>query len=303
MKMNFYGRELPVFRANLHTHSTVSDGQYSPQEVIDIYAKAGYDVLAFSDHRKMNPVSSYDPKGMTLISGVEMHPMGPRGIIWHLLCLNVPEDFPAQKYTANPDTTGQDVIDAVHAAGGIVFCAHPFWCGFTSAEIMNNLSGLAGIEVFNSSCVGIGKAYNDQCWDELITAGLVKGAIAVDDVHNSSHLFGGWTMIAAPDKSVGSIMNALNTGSFYATQGPEIYRLEFKNRTFEADFSEVEEAILMSESCRGYRIVTPNFPEHGDRHTAVTAKIELPQSFRGTLRLRIRDSLHRYAWSAPISVL
>ena len=34
------------FRGNLHTHSTVSDGLKTPDEVIRIYRNEGYDFLA-----------------------------------------------------------------------------------------------------------------------------------------------------------------------------------------------------------------------------------------------------------------
>ena len=47
--MNFYGTELPVFKSALHIHSTVSDGDFTPDEVIKRYAEAGFDVLAFTD--------------------------------------------------------------------------------------------------------------------------------------------------------------------------------------------------------------------------------------------------------------
>ena len=79
-KISFYGKELPVFKSSLHIHSTVSDGSFSPDEVIKLYAEAGYDVLAFTDHYKTNPVSTYDGRGMTLISGAEIHPVGPRNV-------------------------------------------------------------------------------------------------------------------------------------------------------------------------------------------------------------------------------
>ena len=148
--MNFFGKELPVFKANLHTHTKNSDGGYTAEEVIELYSGKGYDILAFTDHRKPNKVSAYDGKGMTLISGIELHPEGPRGIKWHLLALNVPEDFPGEYKTAD------DAITAVLVAGGIVFCAHPHWCGLTSQDVLH-LPGLSGIEVYNTSCRFIGK--------------------------------------------------------------------------------------------------------------------------------------------------
>ena len=129
-EMNFYGETLPVFRATLHTHTKISDGAFPPDYVVGFYRAEGYDVLAFSDHRKTNPVSTYESGGMTLLSGIELHPTGPRGIPWHLLALGVPEDFPGEY----PDA--QSAIDAVTATGGVVFAAHPHWCGLTSADIL-----------------------------------------------------------------------------------------------------------------------------------------------------------------------
>ena len=38
------------FRGNLHCHSDLSDGQWSPEDVIDAYRDAGYDFLCLSDH-------------------------------------------------------------------------------------------------------------------------------------------------------------------------------------------------------------------------------------------------------------
>ena len=76
-KPGLAAEERIVLKSNLHTHTTNSDGKFSPEEIIAMYSGAGYDVLAFTDHRTTNKVSSYDGKGMTLISGIEMHPVGP----------------------------------------------------------------------------------------------------------------------------------------------------------------------------------------------------------------------------------
>ena len=38
------------YKACLHTHTTVSDGHYSPAEIKKSYRKAGYSVVAFTDH-------------------------------------------------------------------------------------------------------------------------------------------------------------------------------------------------------------------------------------------------------------
>ncbi len=43
MKNLPFGRPGRFFKGNLHTHSTNSDGDFPPAEVIDRYCRAGYD--------------------------------------------------------------------------------------------------------------------------------------------------------------------------------------------------------------------------------------------------------------------
>lgn len=291
--MNFFGTECSLYKANLHMHSTNSDGGYSPEELIDLYSKKSYDILAFTDHRKTNMVSSYDGKNMLLISGIELHPPGPGNIPWHLLALNVPPDIPGEYETA------QKAIETVLIAGGIVFCAHPHWCGFSSGDVLK-LNGIEGIEVYNTSCRFIGKDNNEQCWDELLNAGFLKGAIAVDDTHSARDLFRNWTMIAAKDKTLPSIMEALKKGNYFATQGPLFHRLELKGRTFEADFSEAEEVIILTEKSKGICVTAPDNPAPGITKTLTTCSCVIPDHIQSFIRCRIRDKEGRCAWTNPI---
>ena len=139
--IEYNGRQLTAWKSSLHGHTTVSDGWQTPQEIIDRYVQGKYDVVNFSDHRKTNPVSSYDGKGLTLISGIELHPMGPRNILWHLLAVNVPEDFPGIYETA------EDAVKAVNAVGGIVYIAHPYWCGL-DVEELKPIAGMDGVLIY-----------------------------------------------------------------------------------------------------------------------------------------------------------
>ena len=43
------------YKANLHVHTTVSDGVMTPHEVKKMYQDEGYSVVAFSDHEVMVP--------------------------------------------------------------------------------------------------------------------------------------------------------------------------------------------------------------------------------------------------------
>lgn len=290
--MNFYGRHYEELKANLHSHSSNSDGEYTVAEIIDRYAEAGYDVLAFTDHRVANAVSNYDNRGMILISGIELHPIGPREINWHILVLGVPENF------ANcPENDAQKAIEMAHAAGGICFAAHPYWSGFTSVEVMS-LQGFLGLEVFNSSTRRIGKAYNMQLWDECLAAGAAYGAIAVDDTHKNEHFFHGWTMILTNDRSCGGVMNALKTGRYYASQGPRFTRLSFENGIFEAEFTPCMEAVAMTRRSTGHG----EFAETGQMITSIkydTSKLQ-PGDY---VRCQLKDADGNYAWSNPVRII
>lgn len=292
MKINFYGKELNAYKSALHTHCTVSDGDLTPDEVIKVYQQANYDVLAFSDHHKANPVSSYDGRGMCLLSGIELHPKGPRDVIWHLLALGVPEDFPGTYASA------QEAIDAVRAVNGIIFCAHPN--GYFSSYDILQLHGLSGIEVANTNGRFIGRESNETVWNELIAEGWHCPALGVDDMHSACDFFGNWTVIAAENKEPATILQALADGNFYATQGPEFTHLSWKNGVFEAEFTEVVEAFVY-----GYPgldiIATPGFPTPDNAPKLTSLSCRPTENFRGVLRCRIRDAANRCAWSAPIS--
>ena len=295
-EINFYGEKLTAYKSACHNHSVASDGKYKPEEIIALYLKKDFDVFAFTDHRTTNPVSTFDGRGMTLISGIEMHPHGPRGIPWHFLVLGVPEDFP---YPSEDDA--QAAVDAAKATGAAVFCAHPYWCGLTSDEVAT-IKNLDGIEVFNSSCRPIGRAYNMQTWDELSDKGLVYPALAVDDTHGENHLYKGVTYIVAKDKSPASIIDALKHGRFYASQGPTITRLTLEDGVFEAEFSPCTEVIGLTNPSRGYCMEMEDKFGYGSGTREVTSvqiplrKTEIPLWFR----LQLRDAEGHYAWSAPI---
>ena len=44
------GNKGNFYKANLHTHTTVSDGRFTPEEIKNLYLEKGYSVVAFTDH-------------------------------------------------------------------------------------------------------------------------------------------------------------------------------------------------------------------------------------------------------------
>ncbi|MBR2435641.1 MAG: CehA/McbA family metallohydrolase [Lentisphaeria bacterium] len=293
--MNYYGEERLSLRANLHTHSTLSDGRLPPEQVIAAYAAEGYDVLAMTDHHQVNDVRQWDNHGMLLIQGAELHPyLTPERGRWHLVALNLPLDFTCLR----PFETGenaQQVIDAVAAAGGITAIAHPHWCAFGSEDI-KDLTNYFAMEVYNTACECYARAYSVQTWDELLSQGRKVSAIAVDDMHRECSLFGGWTVICAKERTLDSVMDALRKGEFYATQGPEFHTIAVDGDRFYAEFSEVVQCALVLKQA-GRALIIPREDPPGTSAEYDLKQIRVPGDYA---RWVITDAQGRTAWSNPI---
>lgn len=293
--MNYFGEERVALKANLHTHTTNSDGAIAPQEVIKRYSEKGYGVLALTDHRQVHKIAPYDPMGMILIQGAELHPLNAaRGNSWHLVALDLPEEF-SHVDAAAEGLTAQQVVDLVAAAGGITAMAHPYWCGYGS-EVVKQVKGCFAVEIYNTECRGVNREYSLQTWDELLFDGFRIPGIAVDDVHSESNLFGGWTVICARERSREAVMDALRKGEFYASQGPEFHSITLDGDILRAEFSECPYACFVRKAT-GRRV----WPE---KEGQLLNSMEMDISeFRGKdyyVRCCIRDAQGRYAWSNPV---
>ena len=43
------------YKANLHCHTNLSDGHWTPEQVKEEYKKRGYSVVAITDHERLEP--------------------------------------------------------------------------------------------------------------------------------------------------------------------------------------------------------------------------------------------------------
>ena len=63
-------------RADLHVHTTASDGACTPGEVVSAAAQAGFDLLAVTDHDTIGGIRAAMARaqelGMALLPGVEL---------------------------------------------------------------------------------------------------------------------------------------------------------------------------------------------------------------------------------------
>lgn len=65
-----------IYKADLHTHSTASDGQHTPSELAELVKRRGAEVWALTDHDSVNGVeeakATGEALGLRVIQGVEL---------------------------------------------------------------------------------------------------------------------------------------------------------------------------------------------------------------------------------------
>ena len=132
------------WKINLHTHTTRSDGSRTPEEVAEIYKKAGYDVIAVTDHWKYH--ESGEIGGLRILAGAEYNIGGGNAGtgVYHILGIGCSRE-PDLAGTAGP----QEIIDEVHRCKGLAVLAHPAW-SLNTAQQAAKLSGIDATEIYNS---------------------------------------------------------------------------------------------------------------------------------------------------------
>lgn len=242
------------YRGNTHTHSTESDGKLSIAERFAAYREKGYDFLVLTDHRRVNDVRDYSTSDFLAISGSEVHPQNPYGgATYHIVAINIHEPVNCSKMHPNA------VLDEIKVQGGEAVLCHPYWCGHTVSDFLP-LRGYFAVEVYNDTCMGIGKGFSEQAWDDLLDRGGPVFGIAADDAHGVSHdCFHGWVMVKSQELTLEGIMEALRTGAFYSTLGPEISDITVNpaDKKITVKCSAAASIVFKAECHRGRRVLAP----------------------------------------------
>jgi len=296
---NPFAAEGQWFKGNLHTHTTNSDGEHSPQATVDLYAQAGYDFLALSDHRVLTDPSDLDGRGMVLVPAVEFDGgKASLGQSYHLLALGMRDE-------AQPlDAAGsQEALDQVRAQAELVFVAHPYWSSLTPDDL-TAIQGYDGIEVFNTTCLrGIGRGASEPQWDDVLARGQLVMGIAVDDAHfHYWDAMGGWVMLRAPQLDLASVLDALKRGQFYASSGPEIKALEFDGDTVHVECSPAANVgIIVPRPGRGW--TTGYLRQCPEPQVFTEVDLPLDAAQGGIFRVEVTDEQGRRAWTNPYQAL
>ncbi len=223
-----------MLKGGLHCHTTRSDGAGSPEDVIRLHYKNGYDFLALTDHRYYNYTNFAPDVPMTIIPGMEYDntfEYGNGGFrCFHTVCIGpakddgngYDQDQRLESGKAKNQEEYQPYLDDIHAKGNLTIYCHPEWSS-TPARYFENQKGNFAMEIWNSGCAIEDDMDTDAAyWDEILGQGKRIYGVATDDGHAMRHHCNGWVRVNA-DNDIRSILTALENGAFYSSCGPEIY--------------------------------------------------------------------------------
>lgn len=139
-------------RADLHMHTSASDGTADAPKLLDYVARRGHlDVIAITDHDVIDAsLWAYSQQGrypFDIVPGMEVTCYQNQ----HMLALWVTEGIPM-------GMSLHETAAAVHEQGGLAILAHPFeimisfrafWRHLLHSEVLIR-TGIDGIEVFNA---------------------------------------------------------------------------------------------------------------------------------------------------------
>lgn len=287
--VNCFESEGQWFKANLHSHTTASDGAATLAERVEQYRGHGYAILAVTDHYASTDVGGASRDDFLVIGGIELHPDCPGDDVYHLVGLNVPAGFK----DPGPDDANKN-IQLIRQSGGEVIVAHPYWCGHNINHILK-LKGFIGVEVFNATCALNCKGYSSVQWDDLLEAGRIVPAVAVDDIHSAAgrDMFRGWTMIRAQELTAEAVMTALRTGCYYSSCGPVIEDFRVVDGVARVECSPAVEIQLVSQTSWGRSF----FVDDGELLTSAEREVDDSLKY---VRAEIVDDRGLRAWSNPI---
>lgn len=296
------------FKGNTHTHTTMSDGDSSPQVVAQWYKNHGYQFLVLSDHNVFtNPAALQSLMDSTflLIPGEELSARFRNKPV-HVNGLNIPWEIPEQ-YDSTLVGTIQKNVDAVRAAGGVPHINHPNSRWAFNHEALLKIENNKLLEIFNghpfvNNFGGGGWPSMEEVWDHLLTKGKHIYGIAVDDAHNFQGEFApersnpgrGWVVVRAHSLDPREVVRNLEAGLFYASTGVTLDDVIVAPRKIE----------IRIHAASDFRFRT-EFIGSGGRvlyETEVNPAVYTLTKKELYVRSKVTDSAGRVAWAQPVFV-
>lgn len=258
------------YKANLHSHTILSDGHWTKEQTKAEYKSRGYSVVAFTDHRyyayhkdlqddTFIPIAAFEADlNNNYDEKIGFQRVQTYHINFYDTCPEKHEGFVALQPPQVYDVNLLNKFIAQMAEDGFIACYnHPRW-SLQTFDDYKNIRNVFAMEIYNHGCEHDGLyGYEPQAYDEILRQGVRLFCLATDDNHNSYPVddplcdsFGGATMLKMPTLTYDNVITALKNGDFYATTGPEINSLYIEGNKIYVECSPVKKIYVATEGRR-----------------------------------------------------
>jgi len=207
------------YKANMHCHTTISDGKMTPEQIKDLYLAKGYSIVAFTDHDVLIDHSDLCDDVFLALNGYEMEftetgdkPTIMKKTAHFCFVAKEPDNlkqvcFHRSKYLIGNavnyrdevifDETEPDferdhdpviinkAIEKAKENGFFVTYNHPAW-SLENYSHYSRYEGFDAMEMYNYSCLVSGFIdFNEKEYDDLLRLGKRVYCVGGDDNHNS----------------------------------------------------------------------------------------------------------------------
>ena len=206
------------YKANLHCHSTYSDGKLTPEQIKEVYMAHGYSVVAYTDHELLHDNSHLTDDRFLALTGYEIAadlPLSDSGPYGERRCVHInlisPEPHRLRHVCFDPGFVGRwcdhdgiapvaeyygdivrhsgtsewvnQVVAEGREHGFLVTFNHPSWSCLDYGDY-GDYEGFWGLELFNTGCDKAGNIDGANVYDHFLRRGKYMMPLATDDNHS-----------------------------------------------------------------------------------------------------------------------
>ncbi len=283
-KIDLISTSKKQYKANLHCHSTNSDGKLTPEALKKLYKSNGYDILAITDHCYPKNHQDLTDESFLMLTGYEAYirpseefKFDKFGSEVHLnlfakspdnetlICYNkasvkyIPKDRLAILPRAGSERTREYTTDYINEFiktandnGYLIAYNHSVW-SMEDTERILSYKNIFSLEMYNtSSYIGNNIENGEVLYDKMLRCGMHIGCHGGDDNHNK-HPFDSpyndsclfHTVILADKLEYSSVIDAMERKNFYTSNGPKIRELTvIDGQNVHIETSEVSKVFL-----------------------------------------------------------
>ena len=284
------------YKANLHSHSTISDGKKTPQELKEMYKSRGYSILAITDHEAPKNHSYLNDSEFLTITGYEAYVRHDPECNFNGYCKEIHINLFARdpeneaivcynpkycKYITDEqkesltkvgsqrtrEYTAEYINELIKTAkdnGYIAAYNHPYWSMEPESDILA-YEGFFSMEMCNyGSYLLSSLEYNAPLYEKMLLSGKRIACHSADDNHNiapldstASDSFGGFAMIMPESFTYDAIIDAMEKGEMYSSMGPLFKEVSMEGKKIHIECSEVAKIFVFTGSKAPKRLYAP----------------------------------------------